>query len=526
MNSTLEHKVYTSRWVSLVGGMFAMLGGGVIYSFGVYSPVYKDKLHYSQTEVDWLSFTMTAGNYLPFAGMFYDKTSARTCLLLGGFLMFVGYINVWAILNGEYTAYYGLALVATFIGGHGSGYADAAVITTCVQNFPNHRGTVVAIQKSGYGLASSVLTGFYRAFIYPHKTGFVLFVAIFCGLMPMVASLFINPVPVELSNTYEADAPKRKNRKLDPDTEFIPQQLDRFVYYVVALGLFQLVVSIFRAVDHHTFEWLDYTVVGVLVLAIFGFFLLARGVGAWKLLGSPNALAPWHLEALRSEQESLLTASESDEDFTPLQTLQSLDFWLIFMAFTASAGSGLMVVNNLADIVQAQHGSQSIIDIFVSLFSVANCFGRLFFGLYSDYCVGSIHRPVFFTVILVLYTVTNFLLAFSGLTMLYVLLPFVGFLYGGVWSVAPSVISEVFGLKHMGSNYGLVVPGATIGGLLFSTLLTADVYKTHRDGNGECRGNACFQLSFLVIGSCCATVSVFAFLLQRRVRRKYVKVDA
>eukprot|EP00854_Cymbomonas_tetramitiformis_P002954 gene2954-3769_t len=268
--SISDHKVYTSRWVSLVGGMLAMLGGGVIYSFGVYSPVYKDKFHYSQTEVDWLSFSMTAGNYLPFAGMFYDRTSARASLLLGGFLMFVGYVNVWAILNGEYTANYGLALLATFIGGHGSGYADAAVITTCVKNFPNHRGSVVAIQKSGYGLASSVLTGFYRAFIYPHKTGYVLFVAIFCGLMPVVASLFINQVPLELSDSYEAEAPKRKNRKLDPDKEFIPQQLDRFMFYVVAIGLFQLAVSISRAVDHQTPKWLDYLVVAVLVLAIFG----------------------------------------------------------------------------------------------------------------------------------------------------------------------------------------------------------------------------------------------------------------
>ncbi|KAK3265188.1 hypothetical protein CYMTET_26110 [Cymbomonas tetramitiformis] len=521
--SISDHKVYTSRWVSLVGGMLAMLGGGVIYSFGVYSPVYKDKFHYSQTEVDWLSFSMTAGNYLPFAGMFYDRTSARASLLLGGFLMFVGYVNVWAILNGEYTANYGLALLATFIGGHGSGYADAAVITTCVKNFPNHRGSVVAIQKSGYGLASSVLTGFYRAFIYPHKTGYVLFVAIFCGLMPVVASLFINQVPLELSDSYEAEAPKRKNRKLDPDKEFIPQQLDRFMFYVVAIGLFQLAVSISRAVDHQTPKWLDYLVVAVLVLAIFGFFLLARGVGAWKLLGSPDDLGACSLESLQSEQEPLLTDSPH-QDFTPMQTLQSLDFWLIFMAFTASAGSGLMVVNNLADIVQAQHGSQSIIDIFVSLFSIANCFGRLFFGLYSDYCVNRIDRPVFFTVILVLYTITNFLLAFSGLPMLYLLLPFVGFLYGGVWSVAPSVISEVFGLKHMGSNYGLVVPGATIGGLLFSTLLTADVYKSHTNGNGECRGNACFQLSFLVIGGCCAFVSVLSIILQRRVRHKYAKV--
>ena len=53
-----------------------------------------------------------------------------------------------------------LLCACCFVWGHGSGYLDVAAIGTSVRAFPEHRGAVVGLLKSLYGLASSLLVLF------------------------------------------------------------------------------------------------------------------------------------------------------------------------------------------------------------------------------------------------------------------------------------------------------------------------------------------------------------------------------
>lgn len=63
-----------------------------------------------------------------------------------------------------------------------------------------------------------------------------------------------------------------------------------------------------------------------------------------------------------------------------VQSVRSADFWLLFWAVAVGTGGGLALLNNLAQLAAAQGGARDAHVVFVSLFSIANCCGRLLAG--------------------------------------------------------------------------------------------------------------------------------------------------
>ncbi|DBA71966.1 TPA: hypothetical protein ACH3X2_010713 [Trebouxia sp. C0005] len=71
---------------------------------------------------------------------------------------------------------------------------------------------------------------------------------------------------------------------------------------------------------------------------------------------------------------------EQMPDMTLLQCCTSLNFWLLFLTCSIGMGSGLSFLNNLGQLVIALGGESDSQAVFVSLFSVSNCAGRLLLG--------------------------------------------------------------------------------------------------------------------------------------------------
>ena len=97
-----------------------------------------------------------------------------------------------------------------------------------------------------------------------------------------------------------------------------------------------------------------------------------------------------------------------------------------------AGGCGLVVINNIAQINIARGGDKNLKDVFVSLISIFNCAGRLFWGLSSDFALQrwGICRPYFFGVVAaILGGVFVLLELFSGVWVLYV-----AAIFGGVRS--------------------------------------------------------------------------------------------
>ena len=67
-------------------------------------------------------------------------------------------------------------------------------------------------------------------------------------------------------------------------------------------------------------------------------------------------------------------------------TLKALDFWLVFICFGTICGCGLTLLHNLGQLVPAlTDGAQRNCTVFVQLFSLMNCSGRLGAGYLSQY---------------------------------------------------------------------------------------------------------------------------------------------
>ena len=120
------------------------------------------------------------------------------------------------------------------------------------------------------------------------------------------------------------------------------------------------------------------------------------------------------------------------QDYSLWRALATVSFWLQFLTFLVAGGCGLVVINNIAQINIARGGDKNLKDVFVSLISIFNCAGRLFWGLSSDFALQrwGICRPYFFGVVAaILGGVFVLLELFSGVWVLYV-----AAIFGGVRS--------------------------------------------------------------------------------------------
>lgn len=166
----------------------------------------------------------------------------------------------------------------------------------------------------------------------------------------------------------------------------------------------------------------------------------------------------------KSEEEALLSvqdgaAAAESLDFTFLQSLVSLDFWIIFFIFFAGIGSGIAVVNNLPEIVisrlpmsyngttipQEEEPHVNTIHTFVVLFSVFNTFGRLLSGYLSDALRRHLTRPAWLMISTTLMAVVQLVFVWASVDVMYAAVVLLGLSYGTFFCMIPTFVSEAFG---------------------------------------------------------------------------------
>jgi dipeptide/tripeptide permease len=150
---------------TLVAGVYIELAGGNVYLFSLFSEELKAALFAptdtsAQSKLQMMAFAANIGNYLPFAGFFYDSSlgGPRRTVLFGSVLTAVGYAGLY-LCSGTQTTANGSKVSAAMaplivfcaMWGHGSGYLDTASVATNLKNLPHHSGLVVGLLKSFYG---------------------------------------------------------------------------------------------------------------------------------------------------------------------------------------------------------------------------------------------------------------------------------------------------------------------------------------------------------------------------------------
>lgn len=148
-------------------------------------------------------------------------------------------------------------------------------------------------------------------------------------------------------------------------------------------------------------------------------------------------------------------------DFTPGEMMKTGQFWSMWVMYAFSASAGLIIIGHVATIAQVQGGIQTGF-LFVALLAVGNAAGRIITGIVSD----KIGRSSTLILVFVLQAINMFAFVTytSGVT-LTIGAMVTGATYGSLLALFPATTWDWFGLKHAGTNYGLIFTAWGVGGL-------------------------------------------------------------
>ena len=227
------------------------------------------------------------------------------------------------------------------------------------------------------------------------------------------------------------------------------------------------------------------------------------------------------------------------EDHTILQTLRSLDFWLLFIVTTFGVGSGLTATDNMGQLGLALGYSSSAVRTFVSLVSIWNAIGRWVGGFASDFLLRhyGISRALFLAVVMVLMAMAFLLIALAVPGCLYFGSIFLGLSFGAQYPLYATIVADVFGLKYYATLLASINLASPVGMYLLSVPVVGRFYdaEAKRESNSAlvgsngsltCQGSMCFGLSLLVLMGVTLGAAACAAALWFRTRNLYREAHA
>lgn len=180
---------------------------------------------------------------------------------------------------------------------------------------------------------------------------------------------------------------------------------------------------------------------------------------------------------VQQEDSSPLHINKSiTTDFTTVETLRTWQFYIIWITFALASGASLMIIGNLAPIVNDQVGLPGLSAIAVSALAIGNGGGRVLYGMLSDKLGRIAMLRVAFVIQALLVLLMSIIVKGSPLAnipTIVVIVIFIGVNFGANLSVFPAITKDYFGSKNFAMNYGLVFTAWGIGGFLLSQLASA-----------------------------------------------------
>lgn len=107
--------------------------------------------------------------------------------------------------------------------------------------------------------------------------------------------------------------------------------------------------------------------------------------------------------------------------------------------------------------------------------------------------------------------------------MLYVGSILMGICDGSQWSLMPTITSDIFGVRHMGTIFNTIAIACPLGSYIFSVRVFGYIYDKEAGGEDHsCFGTRCFMLSFVIMASLAFLGFLFAIALFQRTKRFYM----
>ncbi|KAK8530016.1 hypothetical protein V6N13_102900 [Hibiscus sabdariffa] len=514
------------KWLGFVSAVWVQAIAGNNYTFSNYSDAIKTLMNLTQLQLNNLSVAKDVGKVFGLlSGLASDHFPTSVILLIGALEGLVGYGVQWLVVSRKIQPLpYWQMCIFLCMGGNSSTWMNTAVLVTCMRNFRRNRGPVSGILKGYVGLSTAIFTDLSGALFSDDPAKFLIMLAVIPFAVCLTAIFFLREIPESASVATEKEEAR----------------------YFTIFNVIAVVIAVYL---------LAYDLIGStnqvfsLVFAIVLLILLASSLAvpvysflkSWSLVGfepdmeqqEPLLKQEANTTTAENEEPPVMTVVEKvrpviGEEHTISEMMQTWDFWLLFVSFLCGVGTGLAVMNNMAQIGLAL--GQSNVSIFVSLISIWGFFGRIISGSVSEHFLkrGGTPRPVWNAASQILMAVGFLLMALAVPGCLYIGSIVVGICYGVRLAVTVPVASELFGLKYYGMLYNILILNFPIGSFLFSGLLAGYLYDAEATptpgGGNTCVGSHCYRLVFIVM----AIASVIGFgldvLLTMRTKNIYTKI--
>nr|XP_043607099.1 protein NUCLEAR FUSION DEFECTIVE 4-like [Erigeron canadensis] len=529
-------------WVGFAAAVWVGIAAGNSYCFPLYSHSLKSVLGYSQQQLTVLGVANDFGEntgILP--GIACNYFPPWVVLLVGVFSSFFGYGVIWlAISQTVVNLPYWVLWIALVLAANSSAWLGTAVLVTNLRNFPLSRGTVAGLLKGYIALSAAVFTEVCTMLLNGSESSIVLVFTLGIPIICLALMYYVRPCT--------------------PSDEIDPSENTHFLFTQgtsLLLAIFLLTTTILKN-SLNLNNTISYTFIAIMVVLLLS--PLAIPIKMTLFPARKKLLRPVESsDSLDSKSDPLLTPSSSNtnltsfreneevsevnmllavgegavklkkrrprrgEDFSFREAVVKADFWLLWTAYFLGVGSGVTVLNNLAQIGSSLGFNDT--NTLLSLFSFCNFLGRLGGGAVSEYFVRLNAIPrTFWTMVTQIIMVLTYLLYASALDgTLYAATALLGTCYGVQIAIMISTSSELFGLRNFGIIFNFMQLGNPLGALLFSGMLAGYIYDAEeaRQGSTTCMGPACFRFTFLVLACVCGLGTILSLILTLRIRPVY-----
>lgn len=529
--------------MGLGAAVWVEIAAGSAYTFPLYSPSLKSVLGFNQQQLTILGVASDIGeNVGILPGIACNKFPPWAVLLVGVFASFLGYgVLYLAVSQTIQSLPYWVLWIALCVATNSSAWLATAVLVTNMRNFPLSQGTVAGLLKGYIGLSAAVYTEVYSMVLNGSASKLLLLLTLGIPITCLAMMYFIRPcTPASGEDSSE-------------HAHFLFTQGTS-----LSLGIYLLTTIILKNVLSlsNTISYIFVTIMVILLMAPLAIPLKMtlfpakhKKPSQSDLLGgdgvstqtdpllTPSSSAAYLGSFYESEDISevniLLAVGEGavkkkkkprrGEDFKFREAIVKADFWLLWIVSFLGVGSGVTVLNNLAQIGVSLGVNDTT--ILLSLFSFCNFLGRLGAGVVSEYSVRSkmIPRTFWMTVTQIIMILTFLLYASALSGTLYAATALLGICYGVQFGIMIPTTSELFGLRHFGLIFNFMQLGNPVGALLFSGWLAGHVYDTEaaKQQVSSCIGPNCFRFTFLVLAGVCCLGTFLSIILTNRIRPVY-----
>ena len=233
---------------------------------------------------------------------------------------------------------------------------------------------------------------------------------------------------------------------------------------------------------------------------IFGIIFAVSVVVGALLLSNPPA--GWKPAGWNPPVNTDGSAKAEVTNLTQGQTVKTVQFWMIWLAFVFSAGCGLMVIKCLKNFGVLEGGlTAAAAGSALGLLALFNGLGRVVWGSISQKLNAK------YSVVLMCLMQAGMMFFLLGMgskpSTLAIAACWIGFNFGGNFALFPLLTLENFGPKNLGANYGAVFTSYGVGGIL-GPVMAGKVW----DNMGT------FKTAFIVAAIACVAASVLTFLLK------------